>query len=379
MRAVLCLLLITIMVQLSTQQSIMRSFRGLARKRAGQAYRLFRKIRDPVKYKLQYAPTNLKRLFHGYYPKKPKVRVGTKVYHVHHHHYPKKKPLIVIPKNLLQLPKLPPLPSLPKPRLPKIPKIKLPKIKLPKIKVSFEDNEESTDSYGVEPLTEYGAPSSQYGAPPLLSSPDYIGYPAPTVVSADYDQYGAPEAPILKQEDNDLGSHEPANKVSDLYLSPVESEVFNINDVSKYFPNDEGSVKIIDISSSYPDSPDAIDIQIVKEDNDDISSATAAFGNSYTSYSNPSTTYSYTSNPSSSGAGEYSYIPTLTDEFEDSLASPSEDSVVVSVPQQDSSQSQNEQETFFDNLRQHTSAFSDFDPGKTWETFSNWGGKILSS
>jgi len=371
MRAVLCLLLITIMVQLSTQQSIMRSFRGLARKRAGQAYRLFRRIRDPVKYKLQYAPTNLKRLLHGYYPKKPKVRVGTKVYHVHHHHYPTKKPLIVIPKNLLKLPKLPPLPSLPKPRLPKI---KLPKIKLPKIKVSFEDNEEPTDAYGVEPPTEYGAPSSEYGAPALLSSPDYIGYQAPTVVSADYDQYGAPEAPILKQEDNDLGSHEPANKVSDLYLSPVESEVFNINDVSKYFPNDEGSVKIIDISSSFPDSPDAIDIQIVKEDNDDISSSIAAFDNSYTSYSNPSTSYSYTSSPSS-GAGEYSYIPTLPDEFEDSLASSSEESVVVSVPQQ----TQNEQQTFLDNLRQHTSAFSDFDPGKTWETFSNWGEKILSS
>ena len=129
MRAVLCLLLITIVVQLSTQQSIMKSFRGLARRRAGQAYRLFRKIRDPVKYKLQYAPTNLKRLLHGYYPKKPKVRGGTKVYHVHHHHYPKKEPLIVIPKNLLKLPKLPPLPSLPKPKLPKI---KIPKIKLPK-------------------------------------------------------------------------------------------------------------------------------------------------------------------------------------------------------------------------------------------------------
>ena len=234
--------------------------------------------------------------------------------------------------------------------------------------MSFEDNEEPTDAYGVEPPTEYGAPSSEYGAPALLSSPDYIGYQAPTVVSADYDQYGAPEAPILKQEDNDLGSHEPANKVSDLYLSPVESEVFNINDVSKYFPNDEGSVKIIDISSSYPDSPDSIDIQIVKEDNDDISSATASFGNSYTRYTNPSATYSYSSNPASSGVGEYSYIPTLPDEFEDSLASPSEDSVVVSVPpEQDSSQSQdlspnnwntNEQKTFFDDLREHTPAFS---------------------
>ena len=212
--------------------------------------------------------------------------------------------------------------------------------------MSFEDNEEFTDAYGVEPLTEYGAPSSEYGAPALLSSPDYIRYEAPPVLSAHYDQYGAPEAPILKQEDNDLGSHEPANKVS---------EVFNINDVSKYFPNDEGSVQIIDISSSSPDSPAGIDIEIVREDNDDISSA---FGNSYTSYSNPSTTYSYTSNPSS-GAGEYSYIPTLPDEFEDSLASSSEESVVVSVPlEQDSLQSQNEKQTFFDNLRQHTSAFS---------------------
>ena len=232
--------------------------------------------------------------------------------------------------------------------------------------MSFDDTEESTDAYGVPPLTEYGAPSSQYGAPALSSPPDYIRFEAPTVISPDLDQYGAPEAPILKQEDHE--SNEPADKVSDLYFSPVESEVFNINDVSKYFPNDEGSVKIIDISSSYPDSPETIDIQIVKEDNDDISSATASFGNSYTRYTNPSATYSYSSNQASSGVGEYSYIPTLPDEFEDSLASPSEDSVVVSVPpEQDSSQSQdlspnnwntNEQKTFFDDLREHTSAFS---------------------
>jgi len=181
-----------------------------------------------------------------------------------------------------------------------------------------------------------------------------------------------------------LENYDPAEKVSDLYFSPVESEVFNINDVSKYFPNNEGSVKIIDISSPYPDTPETIDIQIVKEDNDDISSASASFGNSYTSYTNPTTTYSYNSNPSSSGAGEYSYIPTLPDEFEDSLASPS-DSVVVSVPLEQSVDlspgdwNTDDQQTFFDNLRQHTSAFSDFDPGKTWETFSNWGGKILSS
>ena len=129
MRAVLCLLLVGLMVQLSAQQSIMKSFRGLASRRAGQAYKLFRKIRDPLKYKLQYAPVNLRRLLHGYYPKRPKAPVTTKVYHVHHHHYPKKEPLIVIPKNLLKLPKLPPLPSLPKPKLPKI---KIPKIKLPK-------------------------------------------------------------------------------------------------------------------------------------------------------------------------------------------------------------------------------------------------------
>ena len=129
MRAVLCLLLVTMMVHLSTEQSIMKSFRGLARRRAGQAYKLFRKIRDPVKYKLQYAPINLSRLLNGYYPKRPKVPVSTKVYHVHHHHYPKKKPLIVFPKNLPKLPPLPPLPPLPKP---KFPEIKFPKIKLPK-------------------------------------------------------------------------------------------------------------------------------------------------------------------------------------------------------------------------------------------------------
>ena len=263
--------------------------------------------------------------------------------------------------------------------------------------MSFDDTEESTDAYGVPPLTEYGAPSSQYGAPTLSSPPDYIRFEAPTVISPDLDQYGAPEAPILKQEDPE--SNEPADKVSDLYFSPVESEVFNINDVSKYFPNDEGSVKIIDLSSSYPDSPETIDIQIVKEDNDDISSATASFGNSYTTYTNPTTAYSYNSNPSSSGAGEYSYIPSLPDEFEDSLASPSEDSVVVSVPLEQGFSPGfspgDDQQTFFDNLRQHTSPFSgqmfavwyflnlflflDFDPGKTWETFSNWGGKILSS
>merc|ERR1712183_964801 len=359
MRAVLCLLLLGLMVQLSAQQTLMKSFRGLASRRAGQAYKLFRKIRDPVKYKLQYAPVNLRRLLHGYYPKRPRAPVTTKVYHVHHHHYPKKKPLVLKLPKLPSLPPLPPLPRLPKPKLPDI---KFPKIKIPKIKVSFEDTE--------EPLTEYGAPSaygapSEYGAPASDYSAPGLSYEAPPVLSAEYDQYGAPEAPILQQED--LESYEPADKVSDLYFSPVEPEVFNI----------------IDISSPYPDSPDTIDIQIVKEDNDDISSAPASFGNSYTSYTNPSTTYSYNSNPASSGVGEYSYIPTLPDEYEDSLASPS-DSVVVSVPlQQDYPQSQdwntNDQQTFFDNLRHHTSAFSDFDPGKTWETFSNWGGKILSS
>ena len=132
MRAVLCLLLVTMMVHLSTEQSVMKSFRGLARRRAGQAYKLFRKIRDPVKYKLQYAPINLRRLLNGYYPKRPKVPVSTKVYHVHHHHYPKKKPLIVFPKKLLKLPKLPPLPPLPPLPKPKFPEIKFPKIKLPK-------------------------------------------------------------------------------------------------------------------------------------------------------------------------------------------------------------------------------------------------------
>ena len=132
MRAVLCLLLMALMVQLSVQQSMVKSFRGLASRRAGQAYKLFRKIRDPVKYKLQYAPINLRRLLHGYYPKRPKVPVSTKVYHVHHHHYPKKKPLIVIPKKLLKLPKLPALPPLPRLPKPKLPKIKFPKIKLPK-------------------------------------------------------------------------------------------------------------------------------------------------------------------------------------------------------------------------------------------------------
>ena len=142
MRAVLCLLLMTTLVQLSTQKSIIKSFRGLASRRAGQAYRLFRKIRDPVKYKLQYAPTNLKRLLHGYYPKGPKVRVGTKVYHVHHHHYPKKNPLIVIPKKLLKLPELPPLPPLPAlPALPPLPKPKLPEIKFPKIKLPKEKDQ----------------------------------------------------------------------------------------------------------------------------------------------------------------------------------------------------------------------------------------------
>ena len=230
--------------------------------------------------------------------------------------------------------------------------------------MSFEDTE--------EPLTEYGAPSTQYGVPalasdygaPALSSPaDYISYEAPPVISPEYDQYGAPEAPILQQQEEVLESYDPAEKVSDLYFSPVESEVFNINDVSKYFPNNEGSVKIIDISSPYPDTPETIDIQIVKEDNDDISSASASFGNSYTSYTNPSTTYSYNSNPSSSGAGEYSYIPTLPEEYEDSLASPS-DSVVVSVPLEQSVDlspgdwNTDDQQTFFDNLRQHTSAFS---------------------
>ena len=236
----------------------------------------------------------------------------------------------------------------------------------PQIKVSFEDTEEPLTEYGA-PSSEYGAPSSGYGAPALYEAPA-VSFEAPAVLSAEYDQYGAPEAPIIQQEEEDLENHEPADKVSDLYFSPVEPEVFNINDVSKYFPNDEGSVKIIDISSSYPDSPETIDIQIVKEDNDDISSATASFGNSYTRYTNPSATYSYSSNPASSEVGEYSYIPTLPDEFEDSLASPSEDSVVVSVPrEQDSTQSQdlspnnwntNEQKTFFDDLREHTSAFS---------------------
>ena len=125
MRLLVCLLLLSL-ASLSTQQSIMRSFRSLAKRRAGQAYGIFRKIRDPVKYKLQFAPTNLKRLLHGYYPKKPKGPVTSKVYHVHHHHYPKKKPLFVIPKPLFKLPKLPSFPK------PKLPKISLPKIKLPK-------------------------------------------------------------------------------------------------------------------------------------------------------------------------------------------------------------------------------------------------------
>ena len=132
MRAVLCLLLLALLLQISTQQSILKSFRGLASRRAGQAYRLFRKIRDPVKYKLQYAPTNLKRLLHGYYPKKKKGSVNTKVYHVHHHHYPKKNPLIVLPEKFIDLPELPPLPSLPRLPKPKLPQLKFPKIKLPK-------------------------------------------------------------------------------------------------------------------------------------------------------------------------------------------------------------------------------------------------------
>ena len=226
--------------------------------------------------------------------------------------------------------------------------------------MSFEDTEEPLTGYGA-PSTQYGAPASEYGAPALPAPADYVRYEAPAVISPEYDQYGAPEAPILQQEDEELESNDPAEKVSDLYFSPVESEVFNINDVSKYFPNNEGSVKIIDISS-YPDSPDTIDIQIIKEDNDDISSATASFGNSYTTYTNPTTTYSYNSNPSSSGAGEYSYIPSLPDEFEDSLASPSEDSVVVSVPLEQGFSPGfspgDDQQTFFDNLRQHTSPFS---------------------
>ena len=238
--------------------------------------------------------------------------------------------------------------------------------------MSFEDTEEPLTEYGA-PSSEYGAPSSDYGAPalsyeaPALSyeapAQSYeapaVSFEAPAVLSAEYDQYGAPEAPIIQQEDEDLESYEPAEKVSDLYFSPVEPEVFNINDVSKYFPNNEGSVKIIDISSSYPDSPDTIDIQIVKEDKDDIPSGTASFGNSYTSYTNPTTTYSYNSNPS--GAGEYSYIPSLPDEYEDSLASPS-DSVVVSVPVEQNfspgAWNTNDQQTFFDNLRHHTSPFS---------------------
>ena len=77
---VLCLLLVSL-VCLSRQQSMMRNFNSLARRRAGQAYRLFRKIRDPVKYKLQYAPTNLKRLLHGYYPRKRKVQLQRKKNH----------------------------------------------------------------------------------------------------------------------------------------------------------------------------------------------------------------------------------------------------------------------------------------------------------
>ena len=125
MRLVLCLLLISL-AALSSQQSMMRSFRSLASRRASQAYNMFRRIRDPVKYKLEFAPTNLKRLLHGYYPRKPKGPVSSKVYHVHHHHYPKKKPLFVIPKPLFKLPKLPSFPK------PKLPKLKLPNIKLPK-------------------------------------------------------------------------------------------------------------------------------------------------------------------------------------------------------------------------------------------------------
>ena len=162
--------------------------------------------------------------------------------------------------------------------------------------------------------------------------------------------------------------------MSDFGFDPDESEVFNINDVSEYFPGEDKSVQIIDISS-YPQTPDTIDIEIVEDDlgNDDISFATSPVGNSYTSYSNPSTSYSYASNPSSP-EGEFSYIPNPFQDdadLQDSLASASTVDSVISFPLGKSQPLRQEvglaspyytdndsQDTFFDNLKKHTTSFS---------------------
>ena len=275
--------------------------------------------------------------------------------------------------------------------------------------MSIEDEAEAPVDYGA-PTADYGAPSYDYGAPSYSSvtSPgETLQYDPPTEFSspgiqAEYDQYGSPAAEVIEDQD------QTADKVSDFDFDPDESEVFNINDVSEFFPGEDKSVEIIDISS-YPQTPDIIDIEIVKDDlgNDDISFATSSLGNSYTSYSNPSTSYSYASNPTSP-VGEFSYVQgTGQDDgdLQDSLASASSLDSLISVPLGKSQPLRQElipasphftdndsQDTFFDNLKKHTTSFSgktgntfyvcltflflDFDLGKTWETFTNWGVKI---
>ena len=155
-----------------------------------------------------------------------------------------------------------------------------------------------------------------------------------------------------------MEGYNPADKVSDFDFDPLESEVFNINDVTRYFPSPDNSVQIIDISS-YPETPDTIDIEIV--DNDDISFTPSSLGNTYTSYSNPSTSYSYSSNPTPP-VGEYSYIP--EPDLLDSLSSPSTvDSVFTAPlgklqPLKQTSPKSGDQNTFLEELRKHTSSLS---------------------
>lgn len=235
--------------------------------------------------------------------------------------------------------------------------------------MSIEDPEELSSNYGP-PSSEYGEPSSAYGLPtyglPPQNDIQYeappTGYTKPTI-NADYGEYGSPAASIIEDDDLALETSDPADKLSDFEFDPLGSEVFNIDDVSKYFLNDDKSVQIIDIS------PDTIDIEIVKDDlnnDDDIALAGAVVGNSYTSYANPSTSYSYASSPSSA-VGEFSYIPPFAHggDVEDSLASASTLNSVISVPPGKSQPAVSPHEpdsdfqnTFFDNLKKHTSSFS---------------------